>query len=695
MNGGMWLWVGHLWSDRVQMVLDRYGDRITDLSIFGWRVNAAGVLTPTFPASNLDATRAKWPHIRFWGCFRNMDDPQDDPATIWAALRNNPAARASLAAGVQGVLDDYPWLSGIDIDLEKGGAASNTPAAVEVFRVIADAVHARGKLVSAALPAVTAEGSVGSEDWVDYYQLGQQLDHLSIMSYDFAWGGSAPGPISPRWWLEEVYDWAVTQVDPSKLSMGLPCYGRGWFIHRAPGPSEYRGSSLTYYAARNVLDGTWLTSSTQANPAGNNEQHHIGWLAYRDPESGCPFALPHVYDWVEPDSPSSSSGMKTGDWNGHKYSVRYSKASGDPMWSVADNSLTTEYSVFPLSASPMRDVDGNWVGPKGPWTLTVELLQRPPDSATIIDDDMRSGDLYTGTGEWWTDGTLNQWRGPGYLVTKKSWYHDRPLHVMVRFQFPEASAMTLSAPSVSGTLTSDGALTCQAQWPDSRTWTTVIPPVKLSNTPGEGLFTFAFRIRGNHVRVYAGEEEQPPMVMEFDTNLDITNDEVMTYVVVQGPVWVDRIRIGDGWWYQQREAVAVQLGDWQWTLGRVPRHDVIWDDAGRFRPINDVEESATRSQDISMDWEFFHIPDFPITLGQSKSLIIRPLDVDCWLGRIFLCDGAGAQIAWYSDATYLAGWMDEARYRWGLQGVALWTLGQEDVRLYERIQGGGEPKINV
>ena len=47
--GGVWVWVGLTWTERVRMVLDRYGDRLTDVSIFGWRINAAG--TSVVPVS--------------------------------------------------------------------------------------------------------------------------------------------------------------------------------------------------------------------------------------------------------------------------------------------------------------------------------------------------------------------------------------------------------------------------------------------------------------------------------------------------------------------------------------------------------------------------------------------------------------------------------------------------------------------
>ena len=75
--------------------------------------------------------------------------------------------------------------------------------------------------------------------------------------------------------------------------------------------------------------------------------------------------------------------------------------------------------------------------------------------------------------------------------------------------------------------------------------------------------------------------------------------------------------------------------------------------------------------------------------------MVRPIDVDCWLGRIFACDAQGARILYYADAEYLARWADTANHDYGLQGIAIWTLGQEDTRFYERISGGQYPVDTV
>jgi spore germination protein YaaH len=704
----------------VRAVLGNYGDRISDVSIFGWNVAPDGTLTASFNTANLDFYRAKWPHIRWWACFRNMDHPAG-PTYIWESLRADPDARATLASECQRVLSENPWLYGVDIDLEKGGAASNLPGALLVFEAVSNACHEVGKKVSAALPAVTIDGSVGSEDWVDYAQLGQFLDHISIMSYDFAWGGSAPGPISPRWWLEEVYDWASSQVDPAKISMGLPCYGRSWFIHRYPirteDQYEYRGSSAYYYTARNLLDGTWITSSDSVNPAGDGDQPHVGWLAYRDADSGCPMAYPHVYDWTEPDGFSSQSGMKFFEWNGHKYAVRYSLPSGDPLYSVADNTVTDGHVDYVFAPRAVRDVNGAWAGPQDGYTLTVELLKRNPDSATIIDDNLATPGQFSTMYEvvsgafirWpeddgYTRPDVAQVRGHGVL----DWQHSFPgqaLHVLARFQHPGAGcAGGVHIGQASATVSDEGRVSLMVGGAEVGVAWIAAPGVNA--VPGsEPRTVCALRVRekpggGWHIRCYASNtEENVPCLLQADMP-ESGHDGTVGIVTDGEDLWFDHLRLGDGWLYQPREAVEVRLGEWSWLVGRIPRTGIVWDSANRFRPVNDVDEWETRSgnpdreQDsMSQDWVFDHLVDFPIATGQTKTVSVIPVDVDCWLGRIFLGDRNGFQIVWFSDVAYLAGWIDEGHRRWGLQGAALWTIGQEDVRLWERLRGGATPAV--
>ncbi len=692
---GVWLWVGLLWNDRVRGVLDRYGDRITDVSIFGWEVDAAGNVRQTFDPAKLDPYRKKWPHIRFWLCFMNHG-----VASIFTALQQSATARANLAGQLGAVLDARPWLVGVDIDLERGG--SDVVGAERVFKAVADMAHARGKLASAALPALTASGSIGGEHWVRYRELGAMLDHVAVMSYDFAWAGSAPGPISPWWWMRTVYDWAASQIPPHKLSMGVPAYGRMWRLHDYPESltTRYRGSSTATYAGAQLwLDGSWVID----HPTDPDPQPHIGWLAFRDPADPAPWAWIHAYDAFDALDyvPGTASGVVEASFNGRSYLTRYLLAVGSPLWSMADQSAPTAGADYMLTSQPYRDRNGQWVEPKNSLTLTVETLKRAPDSAIIWDDDARTdGNLatayYVKTGGWsqWSEGgdarrPYGQYRTTGGTLRMGQDFGTRSLHVLTRVQLPASGRAGAVVGTVRAELDQGGQLSLTVG--GVTVATASAPAPGLSSTPGSGRAVVGLRIRGTHARAYASlSETSVPLRLEADVPASAITGAAGVWA--SGAAWFDHVKVGDGWWYQPQEAVRVEMDGFAWTVGRIAREGVTWDSAGRFRPNADVEESATRSRDISLDWDFDHVRDFPVAIGQSRRLTIRPLDPGVWLGRVVLGDSNGFGILHYSDADYLAWLADRAAFDYGLQGIAVWSLGQEDSRLWEVLAGGQLPE---
>ena len=48
-------------------------------------------------------------------------------------------------------------------------------------------------------------------------------------------------------------------------------------------------------------------------------------------------------------------------------------------------------------------------------------------------------------------------------------------------------------------------------------------------------------------------------------------------------------------------------------------------------------------------------------------------------------DADGFSIRYYQDVDSLVYWANEAAYRWGVRGFAMWSLGQEDMRLWEAL----------
>ena len=205
---------------RMYEALRDYGDRLDTVGIFTFEVDATGTLSETGTSiSSMMTYINKWPHIHWMLTVMNHGT-----ASIFTALRNNTnGAKDKFLTELVRIMEKYPWCAGVDIDLERGGGYENREAANALFQAIYQTVKAydSSKLVNICLPGMTGvQGSVGGENWCVYADLNPYCDTASIMSYGMAWAGSAPGPVSPRSWLEGIYNYAVTAMAPEKNFYG-------------------------------------------------------------------------------------------------------------------------------------------------------------------------------------------------------------------------------------------------------------------------------------------------------------------------------------------------------------------------------------------------------------------------------------------------------------------------------------------
>ena len=101
---------------------------------------------------------------------------------------------------------------------------------VAFVSALADALHAEGKLLAVTVPPMyDADYDSSSGYWVyDYAAMGKSVDILRIMAYDYSVG--SPGPIAPLGWVQKVASFAATQLPPGKVQLGIPVYGRNWYV---------------------------------------------------------------------------------------------------------------------------------------------------------------------------------------------------------------------------------------------------------------------------------------------------------------------------------------------------------------------------------------------------------------------------------------------------------------------------------
>ena len=315
----VWSFMG---NSRMYQALRDYGDRLDTVGIFTFEVDITGTISETGTSiSSMMPYINKWPHIKWMLTVMNHG-----AASTFTALRNNTGgAKDKFLTELVRIMQKYPWCAGVDIDLERGGEYENRAAANALFRDIYNTVknYDPAKLVNICLPGMTGvNGSVGGENWCVYADLNAYCDTASIMSYGMAWAVSAPGPVSPRSWLEGIYDYASKAMRPEKIFMGLPGYGWNWQIYDTPENlgKSYRGTSNTYYAAKLWMAGGY-NFTNDAPP-----QPFIPILACWDDYDKVPYAFPQVYDFMEgADAVSREYPLLTGTYNRRHYLTAYGK----------------------------------------------------------------------------------------------------------------------------------------------------------------------------------------------------------------------------------------------------------------------------------------------------------------------------------------------------------------------------------
>ncbi len=148
-----------------------------------------------------------------------------DQATNRAFLNNPAAVDRAVSAMVELMKRGY---SGVNLDFENVDPADRDAYTAFAGKVWA-ALQPRGYLVTLSVPARTAQTAVSS--WgraYDYRALGQVSHYVTVMTYDQHYPTGPPGPIGSLAWADEVVRYAVSQMDPRKVLLGVPAYGYDW-----------------------------------------------------------------------------------------------------------------------------------------------------------------------------------------------------------------------------------------------------------------------------------------------------------------------------------------------------------------------------------------------------------------------------------------------------------------------------------
>lgn len=169
--------------------------------------------------------------------------------------------------------------------------------------------------------------------WHDYETLAsakdkngnQAVDEFQMMSYDFSWGGSAPGPSTPLWWLESILKHVNNVLPPEKTFVGNAGYGRRWAL----GEDVY-GTTADYKGLMLIQNGMFIhnqgnTDRDDISPDFDFfDQDFIPICGFNDPDSDYQITYLHTYDRFKMSSNGGADFRNMNRSDGADYVTKYS-----------------------------------------------------------------------------------------------------------------------------------------------------------------------------------------------------------------------------------------------------------------------------------------------------------------------------------------------------------------------------------
>jgi spore germination protein len=142
-------------------------------------------------------------------------------------------------------IDKYNY-HGIDLDYEKI-RSSEKEQYLKFLKDLGNELKLREKYFSITVMAKTRDTGIDTLDVQDYKVIGEIADEVRIMTYDYTLQTSTtPGPIGPLTWIEEVMEYALTNIPKEKIVMGIHLYSYLW--------KEEKASALTHTSAVKIIE---------------------------------------------------------------------------------------------------------------------------------------------------------------------------------------------------------------------------------------------------------------------------------------------------------------------------------------------------------------------------------------------------------------------------------------------------------
>ena len=184
-----------------------------------------------------------------WMHLSTLTEAGSFDSRLGGALLENKAAQARLIDAIVANMTAKGY-RGLDVDFEylEGRQAAAYAAFIEALRQRLDPL---GWPVTVALAPKSGAGQKGLlYEGHDYAALGRAADSVLLMTYEWGYTAGPPMAVAPLPQVRRVLDYALTEIPPEKIFLGVPTYGYDWplpfrqGITRAPSLSPQQALAL-------------------------------------------------------------------------------------------------------------------------------------------------------------------------------------------------------------------------------------------------------------------------------------------------------------------------------------------------------------------------------------------------------------------------------------------------------------------
>lgn len=117
---------------------------------------------------------------------------------------------------------------GLDIDFEYIDPADEA-GFLNFITLAGETLHPHGFFINTDLaPKTSAEQRGLLYEAHDYQEVGARSDTVMLMTYEYGYVYGPPMAVAPLPEITQVVEYAVTEIPPSKILLGIPNYGYAW-----------------------------------------------------------------------------------------------------------------------------------------------------------------------------------------------------------------------------------------------------------------------------------------------------------------------------------------------------------------------------------------------------------------------------------------------------------------------------------